>query len=72
MKALLDRGILPIDKDMEKYPEKSMEARPWLMGKVSGLINDVLPAKEIIDGMVFQAIQRLQEANKLVQHKAKL
>lgn len=72
MKSLLADGILPIDKDMERHPEKSMEARPWLMGKVSGLIDEVLPAKTIIDDMVSQAVERLQASSKLVGIKAKL
>ncbi|KAG9029562.1 hypothetical protein FRB95_005191 [Tulasnella sp. JGI-2019a] len=75
MKELLSQGILPIDKDMEKYPEKAMAARPWLLGKVSGLIDEVLPAKKIIDDMVSQAAERLQASNKFIvggPQKAKL
>jgi len=75
IKELLSQGILPIDKEMEKFPEKAMSARPWLLGKVSGLINEVLPAKKIIDDMVSEAAQRLQASAKLVNgapQKAKL
>ncbi|KAL3896838.1 MAG: hypothetical protein SGCHY_003815 [Lobulomycetales sp.] len=32
--------------------KKMMEARPWLMGQVAGVIQDVLPAKNIMDEMV--------------------
>lgn len=76
MKELLGQGILPIDKDMEKHPEKAMSARPWLLGKVSGLIDEVLPAKKIIDDMVSEAAERLQASSRLVvgggSQKAKL
>ncbi|KAG8904343.1 hypothetical protein FRB99_001889 [Tulasnella sp. 403] len=74
IKELLSQGVLPIDKDMEKHPEKSMEARPWLMGKVSGLINEVLPAKKIIDDMVSDAAQRIRAGNAAIAvgFKAKL
>ncbi|KAG8979665.1 hypothetical protein FRB90_008025, partial [Tulasnella sp. 427] len=66
IKAYLSKGILPIEKDLEKHPEKSLEARPWLLGKVSGLIDEVLPAKKIIDDMVSEAAARLQAANTFV------
>jgi len=73
MKELLAQGKLPIDKDMEKYPERSLQARPWLLGKVSGLIQEVLPAKTIIDNMVAEAAARLQTTAKcVVTMKAKL
>jgi len=66
MKDILAQGVLPIDKDLEKHPEKSLEARPWLLGKVSGLIDEVLPAKTIIDNMISEAAERIQATNKLV------
>jgi len=66
IKDLLSRGILPIDKEMERHPEKAMAARPWLLGKVSGLIHEILPAKKIIDDMVAQAAERLRESNKFI------
>lgn len=72
MKDLLSKGILPIDKEMEKHPEKSLEARPWLLGKVSGLIDEVLPAKTIVDNMVSDAAERLRSTNTFVVQKAKL
>lgn len=75
MKELLAQGKLPVEKDMEKNPEKAMSARPWLLGKVSGLIDEVLPAKKIIDDMVSEAAARLNASNKLVvggAQKAKL
>lgn len=71
MKQYLAQGVLPIDKDMEKHPERSLEARPWLLGKVSGLISEVLPAKKIIDDMVSEAASRLNSANGLVVGGAK-
>lgn len=71
MKQYLAQGVLPIDKDMEKHPEKSVEARAWLLGKVSGLIDEVLPAKKIIDDMVSEAASRLNAANGFVVGGAK-
>ncbi|KAG8950257.1 hypothetical protein FRC04_007891 [Tulasnella sp. 424] len=71
MKQYLAQGVLPIDRDMEKHPEKSLEARPWLLGKVSGLIDEVLPAKKIIDDMVSEAASRLNAANGFIVGGAK-
>ena len=57
---------------METNPGISMEGRSWLLGKVSGLIDEILPAKTIIDDMVSMAAERLQVANGCVVSKARL
>lgn len=66
MKELLAQGVLPVDREMEKHPEKAMSARPFLLGKVSGLIDEVLPAKKIVDDMIADAAERLQVSSKLI------
>ncbi|KAK6906969.1 hypothetical protein I203_100958 [Kwoniella mangroviensis CBS 8507] len=58
--ALTKQGKIPHDLEMEKHPEKSIQARSWLMGDVSALIKDVKPAKEIIDDMVNEAKQHIE------------
>ncbi|KAJ7622941.1 2-nitropropane dioxygenase [Mycena polygramma] len=72
IKELTGKGILPHEAELEKHPEKSVEGRPWLMGRVSALINDVLPAKVIVDDMVRDAAVQLQRGNKYLNPKAKL
>jgi NAD(P)H-dependent flavin oxidoreductase YrpB (nitropropane dioxygenase family) len=75
IKELTSKGILPVEHDLEQHPEKSIKARPWLMGRVSALIHDVLPAKTIVDNMVEEAAALLQHGNSLVSvsgSKAKL
>jgi len=72
IKALTSKGIVPWQHDIEKHPERSMEARPWYMGRVAAVINDVLPAKEIIDNMVRDAAMQLQSGGKTLTEKAKL
>jgi len=72
IKELTSRGIIPAHDDLEKHPEKSIEARPWLMGSVSAVINDILPAKVIIDNMVSQAAEILQHNATLVRISPKL
>jgi len=72
IKELTGKGLLPHEVELEKHPEKSVEGRPWLMGRVSSLINDVLPAKTIVDNMVRDAADQLQRGNKYLNPKAKL
>jgi len=66
IKELTSKGIIPAIWDVEQHPEKSMQARPWLMGRVSSLIHDVLPAKTIVDNMVEEAAVLLQRRNSIV------
>ncbi|KAF8238106.1 2-nitropropane dioxygenase [Tricholoma matsutake] len=66
IKDLTSKGIIPHYHELEKHPEKSIEGRPWLMGRVSALINKVLPAKVIVDNMVEEAARVLQLGGSLV------
>ena len=72
IKELTSKGILPIDHDLQKHPEKSLESRAWLMGRVASMIHDVLPAKVIIDNMVDDASQIMLHGASLVNAKPKL
>ena len=49
-----------------------LESYPYPMGQVSAVINDILPAKKIIDNMVNQAATILQHGSTLVKAQAKL
>ncbi|KAK7056435.1 hypothetical protein VNI00_002990 [Paramarasmius palmivorus] len=71
IKELTSKGIIPVNDDLEKHPEKSISARPWLMGSVAALIKEVLPAKVIIENMVNEAAELLQEKSKLVKVEAR-
>lgn len=57
IKELTSKGIIPHIRELEKHPEKSLEGRPWLMGSVSAVIDEILPAQVIIDRMVSQAVE---------------
>ncbi|KAF8610775.1 2-nitropropane dioxygenase [Ceratobasidium sp. AG-I] len=72
IKELTTKGIIPNEHEMEKHPEKSLQARTFLMGSVSAVIHDVLPAKTIVDNMVKDAVERIQSGNGLLATKAKL
>jgi len=66
IKKLTSEGKIPHNEELEKHPEKSMEGRMWLMGDVSAMINDVKPAKEIVDDMVKEAKQCLERGSKVL------
>jgi len=73
IKELTSKGILPHEHEMEKHPEKSAQARTFLIGRVAALINEVLPAETIVNNMVSEAARVFQEnAAKVVSAKAKL
>ncbi|KAK2464018.1 hypothetical protein APHAL10511_003962 [Amanita phalloides] len=66
IRELTSKGIIPHYDEVEKHPEISASARMWLMGKVAAVINDILPAKTIIDHMVEEAVLLLENGNRLV------
>lgn len=72
IKELTSKGVIPVYHELEKHPEKSIEARPWLMGNVSAMIKEILPAKTIVDNMVSEAAEILQRNGQLVKVSAKL
>jgi len=74
IKRLTSKGTIPIEHDMERLENEGRDdaddlmvaARPFLMGQVAAMVNDVKPAKQIIDDMVKEAIEALSKANKTV------
>ncbi|KAF5351375.1 hypothetical protein D9758_008030 [Tetrapyrgos nigripes] len=66
IKELTSKGIIPVEWDLQQHPEKSLESRAWLMGKVAAMIKDVPPAKDIVENMVNEAAALLQYGNTLV------
>ncbi|KAF9240592.1 2-nitropropane dioxygenase [Melanogaster broomeanus] len=72
IKELTSKGILPAMQEIEQHPEKSIEARAWLIGRVAALIDEVLPAQQIVDDMVSGAVKILQHNASLVTVKSKL
>ncbi|KAI0664952.1 2-nitropropane dioxygenase [Cubamyces menziesii] len=69
---LTSQGKIPHEVELEKHPEKSMEGRMWLMGKVAGSIKDIKPAREIVDELVNTAAASLQSATSLMVIKSRL
>ena len=65
------KGIIPVEHDMENLPddvddETLDNARPYLMGKVSAVVNDKKPAKAIVDELVNDAAVLLKQGNKML------
>jgi len=70
---LLADGVVPVQHDIAMAQQDKnvdsqsfSEARPLLMGQVAGAIEDILPAKEIIDNMIKLAIETLKANHSLI------
>lgn len=75
IRELTSKGILPVSNDLEtaQNPEDLLdEAHPFLMGKVSAVVNDLKSAKAIVDDMVNGAVQRMSVGTSLMVSKSKL
>ncbi|THH14646.1 hypothetical protein EW146_g5714 [Bondarzewia mesenterica] len=72
IKELTSKGIIPNQHEIDKHPEKSLQAVTFLMGNVAAVIHDVLPAQEIMTNMVNEAAEQLSRGASLVTVKTKL
>ena len=71
IKELTTKGTIPVEHDFETMgddiDDDTMDnARPFLMGKASAVVNEKKPAKAIVDEMVDEAVQWLQKGNKYI------
>jgi len=57
IKALTEKGIVPMMKDMEGDQDLDL---PFLMGQVSGRVESILPAEQIVRSMIDEAVQSLK------------
>jgi hypothetical protein len=74
IKELTSKGILPVENDFEtkNMDDLADEAHPFLMGKVSAVVNELKPAKAIVDEIVDGAVKRLNAGNALLTTKSKI
>ena len=72
IKEFISKGIVPVEHELANHPEKSLESKAWLMGNVSAVIDDILPAKKIVEDMVSQAAEILQQNASKVKIRARL
>lgn len=54
VKELTEKGVVPMERDIEEDREFDM---PFLMGQVCAVVNDIKPAKQIIEDMVREAVE---------------
>lgn len=71
IKDLTSKGIVPVEHDFENLPDDVDDdtldnARPYLMGKVSAVVNEKKTAKAIVDELVTDGVAWLQKGNKLI------
>ena len=77
IKELTDKGLIPVQDELDKMgddiDDDTMDnARPFLMGKASAVVNEKKSAKEIIDEMVQGAVDVISASNSCVIGKPKL
>ncbi|KDQ15111.1 hypothetical protein BOTBODRAFT_158740 [Botryobasidium botryosum FD-172 SS1] len=66
IKELTSKGIIPHAHDIAKHPENFAKTYPMLMGKVAALVDDILPAKAIVENMVAEAVTCLEQGRGLL------
>lgn len=71
IKELTSKGTIPVEHDFETMgddlDDETMDnARPFLMGKAAAVVNEKKSAKEIVDGMVGDAVRWLERGNNMV------
>lgn len=69
---LIAQGKVPHEVELQNHPEKSLQGLSWLMGRVAGSINDIKPAKDIVDELVNTAASGLKSASSLQVVRPKL
>lgn len=80
IKKLTSQGIVPVYHDLKRIqdsgeevdPNFMIDAQPLLSGQVAGNIDEVLPAKKIMDDMIAVAVAQIKHVNGLVSASAKL
>ncbi|ETN47015.1 uncharacterized protein HMPREF1541_01205 [Cyphellophora europaea CBS 101466] len=77
IKELTGKGTIPVEHDFESMGDDMSDemmdnARPFLMGKASAVVNDEKSAKEIVDEFVNQAVQKINEGKSLLVSPSKL
>ena len=55
LKAFLEQGKIPMERDLEEGGEEVEVEFPFLMGEVAAMISDVKPAGQIVEEMVREA-----------------
>lgn len=70
IKKLTSQGVVPVYHDLEHDDEQGTNEQAiserYLLGKCAAVIEDIKPAKEIVDDMMKEAVEALQHGNQLL------
>jgi hypothetical protein len=69
IKRLTESGVVPMQKDMDDDKDVDL---PYLMGTVAGVIEDIKPAKGIVEDMVREAVDMLKRGQSFVARDSRL
>ena len=58
IKRLTGEGVVPFQKDLDE--DREDVDFPFLMGMVAGMVNDVKPARDIVEDMVAEAVKMIK------------
>ncbi|RFU28479.1 hypothetical protein B7463_g7861, partial [Scytalidium lignicola] len=77
IKELTSKGVIPVEHDFETLgdditDEMMDNARPFLMGKASAVVNEKKSAKAVVDELVGDAVKWIKNGNSLIVGGAKL
>lgn len=70
IKELTEAGIVPYTKDVEDGNEEA--DRPFLMGQVAAVIDEIVPASQIVESMVREATHVINQGARYVGRDTKL
>ncbi|KAL8787842.1 MAG: hypothetical protein Q9213_002029 [Squamulea squamosa] len=63
VRELTENGVIPMEKDMEDGEDVDF---PFLMGQVAAVVQEIKPAKCIVEEMVHEAIQILESRQRYI------
>ncbi|KAL9128976.1 MAG: hypothetical protein Q9217_002451 [Psora testacea] len=63
VKELTERGIVPMERDMEEDREVDI---PFLMGQVAAVVRDVKPARVIVEEMIGETVKILDKGGSYI------
>ncbi|GJE98538.1 nitronate monooxygenase [Phanerochaete sordida] len=72
IKDLTSRGIVPADGFARPVTSNGMDTEPYPMGRVAAVIDEILPAKTIVEKMVREAVEVLRVGGAMVTIRTKL
>jgi hypothetical protein len=73
IKNLTERGIVPVGHSLKELRKKGEQLpadlesgiRPIMLGQVSGAIDEIKPAKAIIDEMVYGCLEHFKRGDRI-------